>query len=600
MGSLAVVYRRESRPHDADVVARMLRAAPHRGSELRLLSCGAVSIGINNDPMLRDAWLAEAGGGAAVFAGTLDNRTELASELRRGGAHLPTDDPAAVVLEGFRRHGTDLFDRLRGAFTGAVVVDGATLYCFRDHLGFRSLFFNDGSDGVFVATEAKQIIAGTGMSREPNLDGLKNLFWGGGPKNALKGVERFPRGSYGKVDEAGEWSIDGYWDPSSLLETAQLTASEARERLAEVLQLAVVRTVTGDDAVSLSGGLDSPTVAAFAAPSHLELSGRPLRAVSAVYPHLPAVDELPYIELVAERLGLELHTYVPQARSLDELTFWVDLIDAPVDTLSMPEVAELYRAVRATGARNTMSGELVEYATTARYFTVPHLLLHGRWRPAVGMLRAERRRGRSWWRLARQLLLETAPPIVARPVGRRLRRPWTRLPPWIDGTEAGGAWRRPELDIPARQRWQKMQLGPFGAGPASPNFEANEICAAYVGIQSRYPLADVDLWEFFLSLPAEIKYPTRVVKGLIRDVMTGRLPDEIVWRHDKTAFDDHLLATAEYPELRRWLLDAGGYRMDGIDYQVLGDRLERQELDVLELRRARDLARIHAFVSRFE
>jgi len=599
MGSLAIVVRRDGRPHDPTPLERMLHAAPHRGSELRILSHGPASFGISNDPQLRDAWLVEDADSAAVFTGALDNRIELAAELRQGSAGVSGEDPAAVVLEGFRRHGTGFFDRLRGSFTGAVVM-GASLHCFRDHLGFCSFFFHDGAEGVFLATEAKQVVAGAGIAREPDLEGLKNLFWGGGPKNALKGVERFPRGSYGTVDIDGTWSIAGFWDPSSLLESARLNAAEARERLAEVLELAVVRTVTGNDAVSLSGGLDSPTVAAFAAPRHLELSGTPLRAVSAVYPHLPAVDERRYIELVTERLGLELHTYVPQARSLDDLAFWVDLIDAPVDTLSIPEVAELYRNVRATGARNTMSGELVEYATTARYFTVPHLLLHGRWRSAAGMLRDQHRRGRPWWRLARQLLLETSPPFVASRVGRRLKRPWTRLPPWIDATEAGGEWHRPELSMPARQRWQRMQLGPFGSGPASPNFEANEICAAYFGIRSRYPLADVDLWEFFLSLPAEIKYPNRVVKGLIRDVMTGRLPDEIVWRHDKTAFDDHLLATAEYADLRRWIFGANGYRMDGIDYKLLKDRLEREALDVLELRRARDLARIHAFVSRFE
>lgn len=599
MGSFAVVYRRQGQPHDPSVVQRMLRAAPHRGSEIRVEAVGPVSLGISNDPEFHDASICTEGSAAAVFMGTLDNRSELAAELRRGGARLDDGDPAGVLLEGFRRWGTDLFGRLRGAFAGAV-VDGSTLHCFRDHLGFRSLSFRDEQRGVYLASEAKQIVAGSEISREPNLDGLENLFWGGGPKNVIKGIERFPRGSRGTVADDGRWSVVGFWDPSSLLETSRLSDLEARERLAEVLELAVVRTVTGNDAVSLSGGLDSPTVAAFAAPRHLELSQRPLRAVSAVYPHLPAVDERPYIELVTEKLGLELHTYVPQARSLDDLTFWIDLLDAPVDTLSIPEVAELYRAVRATGARTTMSGELVEYATTARYFTVAHLLLHGRWAPAARLLRDEHRRGRPWWRLVRQQLLETAPSFVATRVGRRLKRPWTRLPPWLDSVKAGGEWRRPELAMPARERWERMQLAPFGAGNASPNIEANEICAAFCGIHSRYPLADVDLWEFFLSLPAEVKYPNRIVKGLIRDVMTGRLPDEIVWRHDKTAFDTHLLATAEYPDLRRWILETNGYRMDGVDYRMLEDRIERQLLDVAELRRARDLARIHAFVSRFE
>ena len=79
---------------------------------------------------------------------------------------------------------------------------------------------------------------------------------------------------------------------------------------------AVSRTVSGNDVVALSGGIDSPVVAAFAAARHAELSGRPLQALSAVFPHLPSVDELPYIELVRKRLDIPLQTYVPAARPL--------------------------------------------------------------------------------------------------------------------------------------------------------------------------------------------------------------------------------------------------------------------------------------------
>jgi hypothetical protein len=40
--------------------------------------------------------------------------------------------------------------------------------------------------------------------------------------------------------------------------------------------------------------------------------------------------------------------------------------------------------------------------------------------------------------------------------------------------------------------------------------------------------------------------------------------------------------------------------MPGVDYRLLAERLEREQLEVFELQRARDLARIHAFVSQFE
>jgi asparagine synthase (glutamine-hydrolysing) len=385
-----------------------------------------------------------------------------------------------------------------------------------------------------------------------------------------------------------------------LLETARVTVEEACARLVELIDQAVTRTLTGSDAVWLSGGIDSPTIAAFAAPRHVEIAGRRLRAVSAVFPHAPAVDESPYIELVADYLGLELHTYVPQARSLDDVEHWTRILDAPVDTLSIPETAEGLVQARRAGARTVLSGELFEYAVTIRQFAVAHMLLHGRWRAAMRRMRGQRERGRSWRSIVRPLLLETAPPFVATRVARWRDLDRRHLPEWMSTERAGGRGYRPDLAIPARKRWSQLQLMPVGAGAASPNMEANEICAAYCGAHLRYPLVDVDLWEFFLSLPAEIKFPDQVLKRLVRDAMHGRLPDEILWRRDKTAFDDHVLTTAEYPELRRWICGANDYRMPGVDYGLLADRLEREQMTVFELQRARDLARIHAFIRQFE
>jgi asparagine synthase (glutamine-hydrolysing) len=598
VGALAVVYSRAA-PPDASVAERMLRAAPHRGPELSVRVRGSAVLGVTNDPEFRDAWIADDDAATAVFAGTLDNRAELVAKLERDGAKLAADDPASIVLAGFRTWGHGLAARLRGAFTG-VISDGSSLYSFRDQVGFRSLFYRDESRGVFVATEAKQIVAGAEISREPDLEGLERLFWGGGTKNALRGLERFPRASQGTVDRSGSWSISGYWDPTRLLETAQLSVEEAHDRLVEIIDQAVTRSVTGADAVWLSGGIDSPTVAAFAAPRHLELAGRPLRAVSAVFPHSPSVDERQYIELVSDYLGLELHTYVPKARSLDDVEFWVGLLDAPVDTLSIPGTAEGLLRARDVGARTVLSGELFEYAATMRQFAVAHMILQGRWRAAARRMRELRNRGRSWPSILKPLLLETAPPSVAKRVARWLGRDRGHLPPWMDVEKAGGRGSRPDLEIPARKRWATAQLAPVGPGVASPNMEANEICAAFCGAQLRYPLVDVDLWEFFLSLRAEVKYPDVVLKRLVRDAMKGRLPEEILWRRDKTAFDEHVLKTAEYPELRRWILGTNGYRMPGVDYPLLAERLEREELEVFELQRARDLARIHAFVAQFE
>ena len=111
----------------------------------------------------------------------------------------------------------------------------------------------------------------------------------------------------------------------------------------------------------------------------------------------------------------------------------------------------------------------------------------------------------------------------------------------------------------------------------------------------RRPLVDVDLWEFVLSLPAEIKFPDAVPKSLLRESLRGRLPDELLDRKDKTFFNDFALRTADYDGIRRLALDSE-QRIHGVDYELLRARVEAQSMGVVELLWAYDLARAHAFL----
>ena len=595
MGSLAVV-RLRSAPPEPEKVREMLAAAPHRGTTFDVLVSGDVALGVATTPdRLEDAWLASEDGTAAAFAGALDNHAELKRALADENVIVSGDDPASTVLAAFRAWGDAAPGRFRGMFTGAV-SDARGLRLFRDHVGFHTLYYREDPRGFFAATEAKQVLAGTGLAREPNLEGLEILLFNGSAV-PLRGLERFPSTSLGVVDERGKVSFSLYWDPSALVETARVTVAEASERVGELLEQAVRRCLTGTDAVTLSGGLDSPSDAAFAAPRHLELSGKPLVAVSAVYPDYPAVDESSYIELVSQRLGLELHTFVPTANSLDDVELWVTLLDAPVMTFSVPEAAESYRHAREHGAKVVLGGDLAEFVFALRYYFYGHLFLHGRWRALARHLRERHARGHAWSSLLRGVVAESLPPVLAVQHARlRNRNPW-QLPEWLERTRGDAAGRFDRMA--ARRRFVQSQIDPTGRGGVSATLEANEICAAYCGVHARSPFADVDLWEFVLSLRAETKFPDRVTKRLVREAVNDRLPPEIVWRRDKTSFDDHVLATAEYPELERWILRSP-YRLPRVDYDLLARRIGRRELSVFELQKARDLARIHAFLASCE
>lgn len=595
MGALVLTARRGA-PPDPHVLRRMLAAAPHRGSAYAVHVDGDIGIGISNDPEQKDAWLATRNGSMAAFVGSLDNAAELDLELRRAGIDAGEGDPAATVLGAFQLWRDDAPARFRGAFVGAV-GDAGRLVVFRDQLGHRPLFFRSTGSGFVAATEAKQVAAGAGIARRPDLDALEALFFGrlDTRRSMLQEIERFPRNAITEVGHRGELATRRYWDPSGLLETARLTPSEAQEQLLELLDQAVARSLTGEDVVSLSGGIDSPTIAALAAPRHLEIAGRPLQALSSVYPDYPSVDESAYIELVSRRLELPLHTYVPATRPLDDVAFWVDILDGPVDTLSIPELAENYRGARELGARNVLTGEMAEWVLTHGQHLRGHLILHGRIAAVGAWLREARAAGGSWRSILRGVAPSLTPAMIASPYLRLRGRDYRWLPSWIDRERAGGPPTRPDLARPARRRWLEHQLDPL-RGPAAITFDADEMCAAYCGVQVRRPFSDIDLWEFCLSLPAEMKIPSSVPKAPLREAMRGRVPDAILDRRDKTGFSAHVLGVADYDGLRRWIVDSE-YRLPGVDYLALAEHIESRNLDLIGLMWAYDLARVHAFVS---
>ncbi len=569
----------------------MLAASPHRGASTSAVTYGNCALGISWHEDSRDAWLAMDGGLAAALTGSIDNLEEIADASAFHPAEPSGRDPARILLAAFRAFREETPGRLRGVYA-AMVTDGTSLWSFRDHLGFAPLFYRDDERGIHVATEAKQVVAGAQIPFEPNLEAVERIFYEayeGDEGCALRGVRRLPKASL-LIAHPGTIRTTRYWQPELLLETAHFSSDELRSRFDEVMRRAVARALTGSDVVALSGGIDSPAIAAFAAPEHRRMTGRSIGALSAVFPDLPSVDERAYIEIVATDLDLPLHTYRPKARPLDGLERWVRLADTPFPVTSAAEAHELYSHARELGYRNVLTGELAEFVIAMNEHLLAHFVrrrkLHALQR-YVGELREARVPIR---RIARQLTASVAPAFLFT-MYRRVHKRQQRFPDWIDGARLRG--RFDDSPVPRGLRWGDAQLAALRGPDLS--LEADEVNQAFTGVRVRRPWTDVDLWELFLSLPAEIKFPDRRRKGLVRDLLRGTVPDAILDRRSKTYFDEYAMERADYADLRRWLVDPE-HRIGGVDYERLAQHLDNGDLDLPGFVWAKDLATAHAFL----
>jgi asparagine synthase (glutamine-hydrolysing) len=568
----------------------MCAAAPLRGARVETMLHGRVALAVSNRDDLVEAHLGAAGGLAVAFCGVLDDARDLARTLE-------LDDqpgPAELVAAGFAS-GRDAFVRgLRGVFA-AVVTDGDSVWCFRDHLGYGLLFYRAAGDGIYAASEAKQVVAGAQLAREPDLDVVERVFYGlvdDEMPSALRGVQRLPKATIGEAAPGtAALRLDRYWRPETLLETSTLRDDELQAAFDDAMSRAARRSLTGHDVVLLSGGVDSPAVAAYAAPEHRALSGEPLHAVTAVYPRHQSVDEREYVEPLAAGFGIPLHTYEPAANALGDLARWVELADGPYPAASLAQYAESYAVSRDLGFRRILTGEHAEVVMAMNWYLLEHLLAHGRPRSVVRQLRARRRRGDSIRSLALELGQSAVP---ARLLAARERRNGVGVPAWIDVRRASDAAAGRIVGV--RQRWRQLQLSAF-LGPGL-SAEATAVCQAVHGVHARRPWADVDVFELFLGLRAEQKFPWAGAKSLVRRLLRGRVPDVILDRRDKTVFDEAALAAIDYATLERYLVRPA-HRLPGVDYPALEDLLRRREITMLDYKWATKLANVHAFLAQW-
>lgn len=527
--------------------------------------------------------LASGAGWLCGLSGRIDNHVELASRIQ--DATVSGHTPAALVGTILSRVGLEGLRDLRGVFAG-VFTDGDQLWSFRDQMGFWPMF-RSSSEGQLVASDStRACVVATGQGYHVNDRYMEDFFYGrigSSTATAVRGVTRLRPGSWARDDANGSHT-DQYWSPKELVEFDSPAEEDVPEMFDVLMTQAVDRVMTGSDAVSLSGGIDSPVVAAYAAPRFSARFDKALPAVSAVYPDLPSVDEEDLIRLVAEDLGMPLHTFRPSVAATDDLARWVELLDGPVPVVSLSETLETLSVAKAHGITNLITGEWAEYLFDMPQRTLAYLVRQRRWQPA-----------RKYWASLRQQNVPSRT-IVSRlakdltPFGLRrswaLRRMGAATPQWVDRDRLVFHPRGPVV-----RDWRSNQAA-MGEGP-SLGLEADHVVQMEAGVSIRRPFADVDLVEFFLRLPAQVKYPGPGRKQLIRSLMRGRVPAAILDRTEKTLFDEAVEASIDYGQLEMLLGDE--QLMPGVDYGLLRSRVESEQLDLVEYMWAKDLAAVHAF-----
>ena len=540
--------------HDPALLAAMTASLRHRGPDGDGLHVdGELGLGHRRLAVLDLAGGAQpmhrADGRAVItFNGEIFNYQALRGELLVD-APLRTRGDTEVLLAGHQRWGAaGLLARLRGMFAFALWDAAArTLLLARDHLGIKPLYYAVLADGALLfASEPKALLCCPEVDRGldlTSLDAYLDIFYVPTPRSIFRGVRQLPPG-HTLTWREGQVHIERWWDPAPRAPDPRLDSLAAwAEAVAPVLAEAVALHTVSDVPLGafLSGGLDSSAIVALMA----ERSRHPVETFCVGYgPEGASYEERPVARRVAAFFGarhreLELDVDLlgdlgPLVRGFDEpFGSWAALLSRRLSGFTRQHVT----VSLAGDGGDEVFGGYPRY----RGLLISQYLSHA---PGLELARralaraGEPTTARSLRRWARQFLAGCELPAperyaawvgVAGPAERdRLYTADTRAALRAAGRvrPVADAFAEPVRgDIVQRAGYADLR----GFLPENVLRGSDRMSMAH-GLEVRVPYCDRALVELMAGAPAPRRVGLLASKRILRRVMRGKLPDEVLTR----------------------------------------------------------------------
>lgn len=313
MSGIVGIVNLDGAPVDRALMERLTGFMSFRGPDAREVWCeGQAGFG---HAMLRTTAEAETERQPLSFDGQvwltadarIDARADLIDQLQAKGRAANNANDAELILHAYLAWGEACVEHLLGDFA-FVIWDGPRrkLFCARDHLGVKLLYFARAGNSLIVSNTLNCIRQHPGVSAELNEQAIGDFLLCGTnfdqTRTTFADINRLSP-AHVLVCADGELRQTCYWKLTADDEIRYQRASDYVDRFKELLARAVSdRLRTRQAAVTLTGGLDSTTIAATA----LKLNGVSLKAYTIVYDSLIPDRERHYAQLVADTLGLPI------------------------------------------------------------------------------------------------------------------------------------------------------------------------------------------------------------------------------------------------------------------------------------------------------
>ena|SRR5687767_11453567 len=531
MSGIVGIVNFDGAPIDRDLVTRMTESMTFRGPDaLQILVERNAGFG---HTMLRTTWEAADEKQPLTLDGKIwliadariDGRAELTQKL---GVSESTHNDAELILLAYHAWKEQCIDYLIGDFAFAIWNSNERrLFCARDHFGVKPFYYaRTSNDGFIFSNTLNTLRLHPLVSDELHEPAIADYLLFGLNQDlastTFRDIHRLPAGHTLSITK-NSLTIRRYWELTA--DVANGSTNNCVERFQHLLTNATKdRLRTSSIGISMSGGLDSTTLAAVAQDLLRKDRGSSIHACTNVYDKLFEDEERHYSELAANALGIPLTQLAGDRYSLFDSDVANDL-KQPEPFLLSPLAGQFNNLLRqlAHHSRVAFTGYDGDAFMTER----PSSYFHD----CMKRLKLKELVSSMMWYAQ---TYRSLPPIGFRSSLKsffRKEKPAT-VPDWIDGAFAA------RVDL--RERWRKWNsetrlddqthpgaLRALESKVWAPLFEGYDPGSTRLPLELRHPFIDVRLLRYVVSLPA---VPWCVNKHILRSAMIKRLPTAILDR----------------------------------------------------------------------
>lgn len=488
-----------------------------------------------------------------VFNGEIYNYKALRSYLEKHGHLFRTQSDTEVILHLYEEFGTDSLQHLDGIFGFAIWDEKKQeLLLARDRMGIKPMYYTHLPDWQFIfGSELKAVLANPAVERKIDLIALNEYLsyeYVPTPRTIIRNVWRLEAGHYLIFNRRG---VETHaYDSLSFRQSESRPPVDWRDYSASLystLHSAVERELVSDVPVGvlLSGGLDSSTIAALM----VDLYPGKVESFTIGFEE-GSFDESKYARQVAQHLNTTHNELVLTSRKAVDLVAEIsNFVDEPFADSSIIPTYLLSRFARQkvkvvlggdggdelfAGYPTVLSHRLIEYYErlvpwVLRAYLAPRVM--DRFKVSFDNISLDFR--------LRRFLAGRGVPLITR------HQRW--LGSFVDEEKASllQSWIQPVLRDTYFQSYEyarecdaKIPLNQILFNDLKTYLEGDILykvdrASMAASLEVRVPFLNREVVHFANDLPLGLKLHNFTGKFLLKKMMKGRLPDEIINRTKK-------------------------------------------------------------------